>query len=290
MEIIVHGGAGRIPDTPDERVAVLELAAETGSMASTPVAAVTTAIKHLEASPRFNAGVGSARQSDGIVRTDAGIMTATHDVGAACSLRGVKHAISVADAVRTETPHILLAGESAVEFADSMGIDTHTDLTTQRTDERWEQSTIAQSGYDEQLTDVRERFGKGSDTVGAVATDGESVVAGTSTGGRWVALAGRVGDVPQVGCGFYASSAGAASTTGAGEDIARYTLAREAVRELEMGASPEDAAATVIDNFDRNTGSSAGIIVCDNTGAVGDAYCSEAMQTAVAVDGGIRSP
>ena len=288
MEIIVHGGAGKQPAEPEQREAVLEIAAQTASNTATPDEAVVTAIAHLEASPRFNAGVGSARQSDGLVRTDAGIMTDRHDVGAACSLRGVKHAIRIADAVRTGTPHILLAGESAMDFAESIGVETDCDLTTPQTTEQWAKSDFDASSYDAQIASVTEHFGGGSDTVGAVATDGDMLVAGTSTGGRWFALAGRVGDVPQVGCGFYASAAGAASTTGAGEDIARHTLAREAVRELEMGATPTAAAQTVIDEFADRTGSRAGIIIADMKGNFGEAFCSEAMQTAIAIDGSVR--
>jgi isoaspartyl peptidase/L-asparaginase-like protein (Ntn-hydrolase superfamily) len=134
---------------------------------------------------------------------------------------------------------------------------------------------------------VHDRFGGAEDdptdhdTVGAVARDGDRFAAATSTAGRWFALAGRVGDVPQVGSGFYCTPAGGASATGAGEDIARVTLARRAVDRLDDGATPQDAAEGAIREFAAETGSRAGLIVLDDAD-VGSAYNSDAMQTAVA--------
>ena len=122
------------------------------------------------------------------------------------------------------------------------------------------------------------------DTVGAVATDGDRVAAATSTGGRWLALAGRVGDVPQVGSGFYCAPAGGASATGAGEDIARTTLSRQAVGHLEDGMGAQAAADAAIEAFGDLVEGSAGVILLTPDGDAGWAYSSDAMQTAVAGD------
>jgi beta-aspartyl-peptidase (threonine type) len=201
-------------------------------------------------------------------------------VGAACSMPGVKHACEVARVVR-ETPHILIAGERAVALADAFGIETECDLWSERTRERWAALTPPASDAPRaQLEWLRDEFG-GTDTVGAVATDGESVAACTSTGGRWCALAGRVGDVPQVGSGFYSTHAGGASATGAGEDIARVTLSRRAVDHLELGREPQDAADLAIEEFEELTGGTAGIIVMDPDGTAGSTFNSQEMQTSV---------
>jgi isoaspartyl peptidase/L-asparaginase-like protein (Ntn-hydrolase superfamily) len=120
------------------------------------------------------------------------------------------------------------------------------------------------------------------DTVGAVATDGDRVAAATSTGGRWLALAGRVGDVPQVGAGFYCTPAGGVSATGGGEDIARVTLARRAVEYLEDGRRAQAAAEAAIGEFSDLVDGSAGLIVLTPDGDVGEAFYNDAMQTAVA--------
>ncbi|ELK52663.1 asparaginase, partial [Haloferax sp. BAB-2207] len=285
MRIILHGGAGGIPGEPEPRQAVLDDAADAGASESDPLSAVETAVRVLESDRRFNAGVGGAVQSDGVVRTDAGVMLSDRQVGAAAGMEGVEHAVSVARAVLEDTPHVLLTGEPAVEFAADAGVETGVDLFTDETRERWANADAPDGSPSEHLAWLADRFGgstsdptaeagdgylptnegtsasgdrsvrnarlpghdnseetsagsdrsarnarlPGHDTVGAVATDGETFASATSTGGRWFALAGRVGDVPQIGSGFYASPAGGASTTGAGEDIARVTLARRAV-------------------------------------------------------------
>ncbi|MCU4717192.1 isoaspartyl peptidase/L-asparaginase [Halapricum hydrolyticum] len=279
MDVIVHGGAGSQPDRPSERRSALKTAARRGSAAASPVDAVVAAVRWLESAPEFNAGVGSAVQSDGTIRTDAGIMTGRGSAGAACSMPGVEHAVEVARVVMASTPHVLLAGEHAVDLAASFGIETHVDLWTERTRERWNEVEPPMTGTGDQLAWVRDHF-TGHDTVGAVATDGERVATATSTGGRWFALAGRVGDVPQIGAGFYASEAGGASATGAGEDIARETLARRAIHRLEEGADPQTAADRTIAEFDDTHDSVAGVIVMDTDGNAGRAHCGESMQTA----------
>jgi beta-aspartyl-peptidase (threonine type) len=280
MQLIVHGGASDEPDEPTKRQAVLDEAAASGVDAATPAEAVVDAIAVLESDPQFNAGVGGAVQSDGVVRTDAGMMTDERRVGAACSMPSVRHAVGVARHVMDDTPHVLVAGEHAVSLAEDFGIEAE-DLTTERTRERFADADPPETAaVEERIEWVREHF-SGADTVGAVAVEEGRVAAATSTGGRWCALAGRVGDVPQVGCGFYASPAGGASATGAGEDIARATLAREAVRRLEVGEGPEEAATNAIEEFEDQTASTAGIIVLDSAGRVGSAYNSAAMQTSI---------
>ncbi|MCU4740810.1 isoaspartyl peptidase/L-asparaginase family protein [Halobacteria archaeon AArc-m2/3/4] len=311
MHVLVHGGAGGRPDEPEPRQAVLEDAAQTGSTTDSPVEAVETAVRHLEASPRFNAGVGSAVQSDGVIRTDAGIMTDDREVGAVCSMPGVEHAVTVARVVMTETPHVFVSGSHAVSLADAYGIGTDVDLWSDRTRERWDEVTPPSGGARSHLEWIRDRFGQTDpggrnagedasessgdvgagrdderqsdldhDTVGAVAFDGEHLAAATSTGGRWLALAGRVGDVPQVGAGYYCCPSAAVSATGAGEDIARVTLSRRAARHVEDGFEAQTACDLAIEEFAEHTGSSAGVIALDSSGAIGSAFNSDEMQTA----------
>jgi L-asparaginase/beta-aspartyl-peptidase (threonine type) len=279
MDLIVHGGAGSAPDEPAARQAVLRDAVAAGGDATTPLDAVCDAVRILESDPRFNAGVGSTVQSDGVVRTDASLMTDDGTAGAACAMPGVEHAVSVARGVATETPHVLLAGDRAVDFAAATGVETGVDLWTERTRARWNEADPPEGDPAEQLSWVRERFGAGHDTVGAVATDGEALAAATSTGGRWFALAGRVGDVPQVGAGVYADERGGASATGEGEAIARFGLARAAVDALDQ-FGPRQAAETALEAFEDETGGSAGVIVLDDAGHTGSAANTESMQTA----------
>jgi isoaspartyl peptidase/L-asparaginase-like protein (Ntn-hydrolase superfamily) len=280
MNVVVHGGAGGTPEDPERRQAVLDQAAAAGSGADGPVAAVVEAVRVLEADPQFNAGVGSAVQSDGTIRTDAGLMAADGTTGAACSMAGVEHAADVARVVAEETPHVLLSGEHARDLARAYGIETDRELWTERTRDRWAAiPDRSDAGICDQLAWVREQFG-GIDTVGAVATDGDQLAAVTSTGGRWAALAGRVGDVPQVGSGFYAADGAAASATGAGEAIARYELARRVVDAVGGGDDPQTAAERTIRGFGAETAAQAGVIVIDSEGRTGSAFNSTGMQTA----------
>jgi len=307
VQVIVHGGAGSAPDEPEPRQAVLDDAASEGANEATPLDAVEAAIRVLESSPRFNAGVGGAVQSDGVVRTDAGVMTSDREAGAVSSMAGVEHAVSAARAVMTETPHVFVSGEHAVSLAAEYGVDADVDLFTDRTREKWRDADPPEGSPREHLAWLAERFGNleratadpesdgatdsdsetdhtDHDTVGAVARQGDRIAAATSTGGRWFALAGRVGDVPQVGNGFYCAPAGGASATGAGEDIARVTLARRGVRHMENGHDAATAAELAIDEFGELTGSTAGLILLDADGTAGSAYNSALMQTSIAVE------
>jgi isoaspartyl peptidase/L-asparaginase-like protein (Ntn-hydrolase superfamily) len=280
MQLLVHGGAGGRPEEPDRRQRVLDRATAVGTETDDPLDAVIDSVCVLESDPQFNAGVGSAVQSDGKIRTDAGIMLDDGSTGAACSMTGVEHAVEAARIVAEQTPHILLSGDHAVELARAHGVDTDCDLWSERTRERWDGLTDkSDDDVRDQLTWVHEQFG-GIDTVGAVATDGQRLAAATSTGGRWAALAGRVGDVPQVGSGFYATDRAAASATGAGEAIARFGLARRVVDAVEDGVEPQTAADQTIRRFGTETGEEAGVIVLDRAGREGSAFNSDGMQTA----------
>ncbi|RQG97386.1 asparaginase [Natrarchaeobius oligotrophus] len=219
MQVLVHGGAGSTPDEPKSRQRVLERAAEHGGERSNPVDAVEAAVNVLESSPRFNAGLGGAIQSDGEIRTDAGIMTDDRAVGAVCSMPRVERAVSVARIVMEETPHGFVSGEHAVALADAFDVETGVDLRSDRTRERWGDLDSPPGDVEQRLEWIRDRYGRSDpdgktnendrsraanggrpdgldhDTVGAVAVDGERLATATSTGGRWLALADDVGDV-----------------------------------------------------------------------------------------------
>lgn len=290
MQLIVHGGAGSHPDEPAARQAVLQDAAHAGAAKSDPLDAVVAAVADLEASPRFNAGSGGAVQADGRVRTDAGVMTDDRSVGAVCAMTGVVHPTAVARAVLERTPHVLVSGDAAVALADHVGIETGRNLLTDDSRRRFEAAEPPTGDLGLTLDWVADHFGESDylpdddhDTVGAVAvTDDGGLAAATSTGGRWFALPGRVGDTPQIGAGFYATAGGGASATGWGEDIARVTLSREAVRQLEFGADPETAAEDAVAMLQAETGGDAGVIVADKDGRVGSACNTDLMQTAIA--------
>ena len=280
MRIIIHGGAGDSPEAPAQRQSILDETATHAVSSDTPIDAVETALRELESVDQFNAGSSGAVQTDGVPRTDAGMMRSSQDIGAACAMTGVEHAISAARVVCEETPHVLLASEQAVALAADYGVRTDVDLWSDADRTRWDAADIPSGGSQDTLEWVADRFG-GYDTVGAVAHDGNQYAAGTSTRGRWFALAGRVGDVPQVGSGFYCSPDGGASATGAGEDIARVTLSRIAVNHLMSGHTADEAATAALETFIDTTASEAGLIVM-GAETVGIATNAHTMQTSVA--------
>ncbi len=284
MQVFVHGGAGGAPREPLERQGVLDEAVEAGLTTDSPQEAVVAAVNRLERSPRFNAGRGSTIQTDGIHRCDAGVMRSDGSIGAVCNVTGILHPVDLAVAVKEDTPHILLGPEGAMALAEHLGMVTDTDLGTERLRERFTDAEVPDD-FAGQLDFVAERFDADDedaerDTVGAVATDGEELAAATSTGGRWLALRARVGDVPQVGSGYYCSELGAVSTTGNGEAIAQTTLARLVERHIAAGMDAQEAVYEAMATFERETGATAGVIAIDADGSIGSAYNSSRMQTA----------
>jgi len=158
-----------------------------------------------------------------------------------------------------QSEHILLVADGAQRFAQKMGIPpcTLTDLVVPRELERW-QAFLRQQD-------------QAADTVGCVALDRHGhVAAGTSTGGTPNKMPGRVGDVPMVGCGFYADDEmGGASSTGWGESIAKVILARMALHHLEALGDPQAAARAAIQVLIDKVKGRGGIILLSPDGRPG---------------------
>lgn len=199
-------------------------------------AAVEQAIRVLERSGLFNAGLGARLQLDGVRRMDASIMEGRGlRAGAVASIEGIVHPITAARLVMEETDHVLLVGPMATRFAKHFKL------------ERRRSPAPKQVSYDMMLKRARlarQRHG----TVGAVALDRFGMVAaGASTGGIARMLPGRVGDTPLIGCGVYADNqAGAVSMTGIGEGIIRLAAAKTICDRLEKGEAPASAARHVL--------------------------------------------
>lgn len=263
--IIVHGGAWNIP--PEEQEASRQgtrRAAEAGwevlTAGGSAADAVEAAIVVMEDDEAFDAGRGSHLNTDGQVEMDAGFMDgATRRVGAVAAVQFIQNPIRLARAVMDQSEHILLVADGAQRFAQKMGIPSCslTDLVVPRELERWQ-------AYLQQ----RDQAG---DTVGCVALDRHGhIAAGTSTGGTPNKMPGRVGDVPMVGCGFYADDEmGGASSTGWGESIAKVILARLALHHLETTGDPQQAARAAIQVLVDKVKGRGGIILLSPDGRPG---------------------
>lgn len=294
--IIVHGGAGAWP-LSEHRAALdgVAKAARAGyqllEQGGSALDACQAAVMALEDNPLFNAGTGAVLTLDGACEMDASIMRgSTLAAGAVAALRGVKNPIAVARKVMEETDHVLLAGEGAERFARTMGFPDHDPVTPERR-RQWEhlRSEIASgkpcsSGLSYRLLASQPKAPPG--TVGCVALDASGeIVAGTSTGGVFMKLPGRVGDTPLLGAGTYASSDAGASATGLGEGVMKTLLSFRVVEAVGAGHSPQEAAQRAIDLLTRTLGTEAGIIVLAKDGRWGFAKNTPTMPVAVIAEG-----
>jgi beta-aspartyl-peptidase (threonine type) len=233
---------------------------------------VEAAIRMLEASGLFNAGLGANRQLDQVQRMDASIMEGRAlRAGAVASIEKVLHPITAARLVMQRTPHVLLVGERATRFARHVDVEPmprHAIGRLRPAGRRRTPSASAAVTLFHAMARPRLRKAGGQETVGAVALDGRgTVAAGASTGGVDVMLPGRVGDTPLIGCGVYADDeAGAVSMTGLGESIVRVSAAKGIVDLLELKWSAERAADSVLKRLVRRTGGSAGTLVVSSSG------------------------
>lgn len=265
--IAMHGGAGTILKanmTPalekEYRIEIeqaLKLGYDTLEKGGSSLDAVVVAIRLLEDSPLFNAGKGSVFTADGKNEMDASIMDGkTGMAGAVAAVHTIKNPIEAARCVMEKSPHVLLVGTGAEEFAKNCGckFELPPYFFEQK---RWDQlqkiketekteldhGSVIKPGVENK--DKDEKFG----TVGVVALDRYgNLAAGTSTGGMTNKKYGRVGDSPLIGAGTYASNKTCAvSCTGHGEYFIRSVVAYDVSALMEYkGMTLEQAANEVV--------------------------------------------
>ena len=299
LGFVLHGGAGTIrrgsmtPEREKEYRAKLEEALLAGYKAlqagKTSVDAVEIAIRILEDSPLFNAGKGAVFTHDGKNELDSSIMDGkTLMAGGVAGLHHVKNPISLARAVMEKSPHVLLFGDGAEQFAKEQKIEL-VDEKYFWTQPRWdalqkilqqERDKAAGKKISEHAADLpTNRFG----TVGAVALDKNgNIAAGTSTGGMMNKKWGRVGDSPIIGAGTYANNnTCGVSATGSGEYFIRLGVARDISALIEYQAMPiQQAVDVVIQKKLTALGGDGGVIAMDKFGNIGISFNSEGMYRA----------
>ena len=300
----IHGGAGVIERdslTPEQDAAyraALHRALEAGSAVlaagGSSLDAIQAAIALMEDDPLFNAGRGAVFTAAGRNELDAAVMDGSDlNAGAVAGLTTTRHPIAAARAVMEQSPHVMLIGEGADTFAGSVGLE-QVDPAFFFTERRWRglesalrnqnlpipsrPAGVPGSMADNTLTapPLNERkFG----TVGAVALDSQGrLAAGTSTGGMTAKRWGRVGDVPVIGAGTYASNRDgcAVSATGDGEYFIRATVARDICARIAAGSTSQTAAQAEVDDA-LSLGGSGGVIVMDAEGQPSFAMTTSGM-------------
>lgn len=198
--------------------------------------AVETLINEVEAFPFYKSvGYGGLPNEEGVVEMDAAFMDGdTLAQGAVGGIQNVKHAVSVARALSHQHYNSFRVGEGATKFAMKNGFEM-TNMLTDRAKARWQKRL-------RELQTTAKPY-DGHDTVGAIAlASSGSMACGTSTSGLFMKKAGRVGDSPLSGSGYYVDSTiGGAAATGLGEDIMKGVLSYEIVRRMGEGETPQAA-------------------------------------------------
>ncbi len=231
--------------------------------------AVEAGVKVTEASVNCCVGLSANPDRDGFVTLDASIMDENFNCGSVAFLERIKHPISVARRVMEKTPHVMLVGSGAQQFAVAEGFPL----------EEQKLSDDAKKSYDEWLKKseykpvVNIENTKSSafapakldngewnhDTIGMVAMDAKGNLSGScTTSGMGFKMRGRVGDSPIIGAGLFVDNeVGAVTATGQGEDVIRICGSHTVVELMRQGLSPEDACKKAIERIIKAKGESA---------------------------------
>jgi len=302
--MVIHGGAGTIVkkdltlELEQAYQSKLKEALQTGyeilKNNGSSMDAVEAAIKILENSPLFNAGKGAVFTGDGTHELDASIMDGkTLQAGAVASVKHVKNPIALARLVLEKSPHVMMVGDGAEEFAVQHNLDRVSQYYFY-TEKRWkslqkrkeaaiEKTTLVPKKESIKLTD------KEKGTVGAAALDkAGNLAAGTSTGGMTNKMFGRVGDSPIIGAGTYANNQTCAvSGTGHGEYFMRLLVAYDihALMAYE-GKSLKEAANAVIMKKLGELGGTGGIIAIDKDGNIAMPFNTDGMYRGYIMENG----
>lgn len=216
-----------------------------------------TALDAVEAGARWaegdlcNATVGRCGNPDrdGYLTLDASIMDGDGRCGGVAALEDIAHPVSVARRVMEHSPHVLLVGQGAQQFALAQGFKREPLLTAQA--ERAWKEWLKTARYAPVINaERRSRPGDSSnhDTLGILARDADGNLAGAcTTSGMAFKLRGRVGDSPIIGAGLYVDNeVGAATASGVGEEMIRNAAAFLVVELMRQGRSPDAACREAI--------------------------------------------
>jgi N4-(beta-N-acetylglucosaminyl)-L-asparaginase len=204
--------------------------------------AVENGVKLVEADPNERSvGYGGRPDRDGFVTLDACIMDHDQNIGSVACLQHIMHPISVARAVMEKTPHVMLVGEGALQFALKQGFKKE-NLLTPASEKEWKE-WLKTSNY-KPIVNIENH-----DTIGMIALDMHGNLSGAcTTSGMAFKMHGRVGDSPIIGAGLFVDNEiGAATATGHGEEIIRVAGCHLVVELMRQGRTPEEACREAVE-------------------------------------------
>jgi N4-(beta-N-acetylglucosaminyl)-L-asparaginase len=233
--------------------------------------AVETGVRVSEADPEvMSVGYGGHPDRDGRVTLDACIMDEKGNAGAVCFLEHIMHPITVARMVMEKTPHVMLSGQGALEFALNNGFMKE-NLLTEKAKIHWEE--WLKNGEYKPVINIENH-----DTISMIAIDAEGNISGAcTTSGMAYKMYGRVGDSPIIGAGLYCDNeVGGAAATGQGELVMKTLGSFLIVELMRNGYSPqeacEEAIRRIVNKIPGYKDSQIGYIAIDKSGETG-AYC-----------------
>lgn len=203
--------------------------------------AVEAGVKIPEADPKDQSvGYGGRPDREGRVTLDASIMDKSGNCGSVLFLEDIMHPISVARKVMEETPHVILAGEGARQFAVEQGFEPQ-DLLTDKSKKEWEK-WLENSKY-QPVINIENH-----DTIGMVTLDANGDIAGAcTTSGAAYKMRGRVGDSPIIGAGMFVDNeVGGAAATGLGEAVLKSLGSFLIVELMRQGKTPQEACEEAV--------------------------------------------
>lgn len=222
--------------------------------------AVEAAGRASEAEPSCCVGLAAWPDRDGKVTLDACIMDGNGDCGGVSFLERIKHPVSVARKVMEKTPHVLLSGSGAQEFAVTNGFPLESGELSADAEKEWKK-WLKKSEYKPKanienlkpgISQFRPNFfddgSPNHDTMGTLAMDASGKLSGmVTTSGMAFKMRGRVGDSPIVGAGLFVDNeVGAATSSGVGEEVIRICGTHTIIEQMRMGRSPEQACREAI--------------------------------------------
>ena len=223
--------------------------------------AVEAGVKVTESSLNCCVGLGANPDRDGYVTLDACIMDEFSNCGSVAFLERIKHPISVARRVMEKTPHVMLVGSGAQQFAVAEGFPLEPQQLSESAEKTYK-DWLKKSEYKPVVNiENKQSAGHGPfapqyldngelnhDTIGMIAMDAKGQLSGScTTSGMGFKMRGRLGDSPIIGAGLFVDNeVGAATATGQGEDVIRIAGSHTVVELMRQGLSPEEACKQAV--------------------------------------------